>query len=344
MVAAPVQRKRRAALSLSEAVKDLPQARPQFVWPMNALLVDKLPTDRNWLYEIKWDGYRAVAVKNTTGAELYSRRSRLITGEFPDVADAVERVPGKSCVLDGEIVALDERGRASFQLMQNFQSGRHAICYYLFDILNYEGHDLTSWPLTRRKEFLAQLLQKASDPVRFSAGLEGEPRQLLQAAEQQGLEGLIGKRPDSRYEPGRRTGAWIKIKVTHEQEFVIGGYTEPQGARAYFGALLVGYYENGKLICAGKVGTGFNEKLLADLFRKFQKLETEQVPFTNLPTRRAGKYGGGITRGEMRRCTWLRPELVAQIKFTEWTQDGGLRHPVFLGLRDDKLAREVVRE
>ena len=341
-LAAP--RTRRSVPRHLSALKTLPAAEPRFISPMNALLVEKIPKVGDWLYEIKWDGYRALGVKNAKGTELYSRRANVITGGFSTIAVALHHLPAKSFVLDGEIVALDEHGQPSFQLMQNSQSGRQIICYYVFDILNYEGRDLTGLPLIRRREFLRTVLGNVRDPIRFSASLEGEPEALLKVAEEQCLEGLIGKRAESAYEAGRRTGAWIKIKVTQEQEFVIGAYTEPQGARLYFGALLVGYYEKEKLICAGKVGTGFDHKLLASLYAKFQKLKTVDVPFANLPMRRAGRHGGGITRADMRRCTWLRPELVAQIKFTEWTQDGGIRHPVFLGLRDDKPARQVVRE
>ena len=159
-----------------------------------------------------------------------------------------------------------------------------------------------------------------------------------------GLEGIIAKRRGSRYEPGQRSGAWLKLKVLHEQEFVIGGYTEPQGARKFFGALLVGFYEKGKLRFASKVGIGFSEKRLRELFKQMQPLRRDDCSFVNLPTTRGGRWGQGITRAEMKRCTWIEPALVAQIRFTEWTRDAGLRHPAFLGLREDKAAHEVVRE
>jgi bifunctional non-homologous end joining protein LigD len=188
------------------------------------------------------------------------------------------------------------------------------------------------------------LLKGVRDPIRLSASLSGDPRELLELARQQQIEGLIGKRADSQYEAGRRSGSWIKLKVTQEQEFVIGGYTEPKGSRRYFGALLLGYYEMDQLMYVSHVGTGFDTKTLAQLHKLFQKFRTDQVPFANVPSRRAGRFGGGLTNAEMRRCTWLRPELVAQVRFTEWTDEGGLRHPVFLGLRDDKPAREVIRE
>jgi bifunctional non-homologous end joining protein LigD len=155
---------------------------------------------------------------------------------------------------------------------------------------------------------------------------------------------LIGKRKSSTYEAGRRSGAWIKLKLHHEQEFAIGGYTDPEGSRSHFGALLVGFYENKQLKFCGKVGTGFNEKLLRDLHEQFQEAGRQECPFVNLPEQRAGRYGAGLTAHEMKRCHWLKPQMVCQIKFSEWTRDGKLRQPVFLGLRDDKNAREVVRE
>jgi bifunctional non-homologous end joining protein LigD len=165
---------------------------------------------------------------------------------------------------------------------------------------------------------------------------------LLAEAKKSGVEGLIAKRRDSRYEPGRRSGAWQKIKLVNEQEFVIGGYTEPKGSRPFFGAILAGYYDKGKLIFASKAGTGFDHESLEMLYKKFQRLKTDPCPFANLPVHRRGQ--AGLSGAEMRRCTWVKPELVCQIRFTEWTADGGLRHPVFVGLRDDKKPTEVVRE
>jgi len=192
----------------------------------------------------------------------------------------------KSCVLDGELVALDEQGRSSFQLMQNDRDGSNGgLFYYIFDILNWEGRDLKGLTLIERKAILQRALEGVADPIRFSATLTGDPRKLLELAREQGLEGLIGKRLECEYSPGRRSGAWIKIKVTNEQEFVIGGYTQPQGSRPYFGAVLVGYYENGKLLFASKIGTGYDMASLASLYKTFQKYKTEKCPFVNLPTR-----------------------------------------------------------
>lgn len=199
-------------------------------------------------------------------------------------------------------------------------------------------------PLNRRKDLLQKGLADAPDLVRFSESMEADVDLLLEKAGRLGLEGLIGKRVDSVYEAGRRSGAWIKLKLHHEQEMVIGGYTDPEGSRRHFGSILVGYYEKRKLLCAGKVGTGFDDTQLDSLSAQFQPLRISDCPFQNLPEKRAGRYGAGITAAEMRRCHWLRPTLVCQIKYSEWTRDDKLRHPVFLGLRDDKPATDVIRE
>jgi bifunctional non-homologous end joining protein LigD len=216
--------------------------------------------------------------------------------------------------------------------------------YYVFDLLNAERRDTTGLPLLQRKQILEGLLKKAPATIRYSAHFSGDPKILLAQAQKNQIEGLIAKQTASPYEPDQRSGSWLKLKTVLEQEFVIGGFTEPKGTRSYFGALLLGYYEEGELRFASKVGTGFDHELLQSLYKKFQKLKSNQVPFSAVPTLRKGKSANGLSRAEMQRCTWLRPELVCQIRFTEWTADGGLRHPVFLGLRDDKRASEVIRE
>jgi bifunctional non-homologous end joining protein LigD len=322
----------------------LPREHAGFVCPMKALLVRNPPPRDGWSFEIKWDGYRAIAVKSNGRVRLFSRRHREITHDFETVAEAVESLPQKNLVLDGEVVAIDENGRPSFQLLQNFRQHHSArgsrLIYYVFDVLHYENRDLKKLPLEQRRSVLATVLAAAEDPIRPSGVLSGEPEELVEQARQNSIEGLIAKRVSSIYEPDRRSGSWLKIKTVLEQEFVIGGYTEPKGSRAHFGALLVGYYEGPHLIFASKVGTGFNTDSLQSLYRRFQKLPTPVCPFINLPT----KGPNGLSRAEMGRCTWLLPVLVCQVRFTEWTTDGGLRHPVFLGLRDDKRPNEVHRE
>jgi bifunctional non-homologous end joining protein LigD len=210
-------------------------------------------------------------------------------------------------------------------------------------MIQLDGKDLTGLALLKRKAMVEALLANAADPIRFSGSIQADLDKVIHEMKARGLEGLVAKKRDSRYEVGQRSGAWIKFKWTNEQEFVIAGYTEPQGARSYFGAILVGYFEGEELMFAAKVGTGFDHKTLKMLYEKFQKLRQAACPFANLPEKR-GAHGGGMIASEMRRCTWIKPTLVCQVRFAEWTRDGHLRQPAFLGLREDKQTKEVVRE
>jgi bifunctional non-homologous end joining protein LigD len=243
-------------------------------------------------------------------------------------------------------VALDSQGRTSFQLLQARENGTETppLLYYAFDLLHHNGHDLRDDPLEKRRDLLEKCLDSPAGLVRFSGTLGTDAGRLMKEATRLGLEGLIGKRPGSPYEAGKRSGAWVKLKLHHAQELVIGGATPPAGTRKHFGALLVGYYDGGKLCYAGKVGTGFNQKLLAGLDARLARIQRATCPFAGLPEDRTGRYGQGITASVMKQCRWVTPSLVAQVKFTEWTRDGRLRQPVFVGLREDKPAREVVRE
>ncbi|MCA1660375.1 MAG: non-homologous end-joining DNA ligase [Verrucomicrobiaceae bacterium] len=249
-------------------------------------------------------------------------------------------------MIDGEVVALDEKGGSSFQLLQAHEmEGRRApIYYYVFDLLQAAGKSLIGLPVEQRKDLLAALCKDAGGSIRFSGEIGGDPVALLREVKRLGLEGVIGKQRGSLYEPGRRSGAWIKLKCVNEQEFVIGGFTPPQGARKHFGALLVGYYEKNRLLFAGKVGTGFNTKLLASLHKKLKAEKRDDCPFADLPSKQGGQWVQGITPGMMRQIEWVNPVFVCQVKFTEWTRDGKLRQPVFIGLREDKKPKEVVRE
>jgi len=304
----------------------LPKRKPSFVEPMKAVLVDNLPKGDDWIYELKFDGVRALALKNGKNIELISRNAKDFTAKFPEVADALKKLPCKEAVLDGEIAALDEEGRSSFQLLQarELSGERPPIFYYVFDLLQLDGKDLTGVPLLKRKEMVKLLLARAPGNVRFSASILADSERVLKEMKARGLEGVIAKRKDSKYEIGRRSGAWVKFKWTAQQEFVIGGYSEPRGSRSHFGALVVGYYEKKKLKFAAKVGTGFDQKLLKSLHQKFQKLIRKDCPFVNLPEK-AGQFGHGLTAWEMKRCTWLDPKLVCEIRFAEWTRDGHLR-------------------
>ncbi len=323
----------------------LPKRKVAFVEPMKATLVDTLPKGDDWVYELKFDGVRALALKRGKNIELISRNEKDFTAKFPEVADALRELPCKEAILDGEIAALDEEGRSSFQLLQarELSGERPPIFFYVFDLLQLDGKDLTAVPLLKRKAMAKMLLARAPDTVRFSASIAAESKRVLAEMKARGLEGVIAKQKDSKYEIGRRSGAWVKFKWTTQQEFVIGGYSEPRGSRSHFGALVVGYYEKKKLKFAAKVGTGFDQKLLKSLHQKFQKLIQPDCPFVNLPEK-AGRFGRGLTAAEMKRCTWLKPQLVCEIRFAEWTRDGHLRQPAFLGLREDKSPEEVTRE
>jgi bifunctional non-homologous end joining protein LigD len=323
----------------------LPRAKAEFTEPMKALLAEKLPRGPEWIYEIKFDGVRALAVKKGCEARLISRTAKDLTAKYPELAEALKALPAKEAVLDGEVMALDSEGRSSFQLLQSWHnagSRKPPLVYYVFDLLNADGKDFTGLPLMKRKAIAEKLVDGVAPGIRFSAAIKADPERLVHEMKTRGLEGVVAKRADSKYQPGRRSGDWVKFKWTNEQEFVIGGYTRPQGTRAHFGAILVGYYQKRELIYAGKVGTGFDQKLLRSLYERFRKLTREDCPFANLPEKRS--RFGGLTAAEMRRCTWVRPELVCQVRFAEWTRDGHLRQPVFIGLREDKEPREVIRE
>ena len=324
----------------------LPATKPRFIAPMKPKLVKTPPAEGGWIYELKFDGIRSLAVKNRRKVKLISRNENDLTKRFEEVAEAVAELPGEECVIDGEVVALDDQGRSSFQLLQAREMEGRAtpLYYYVFDLLQLEGKALAGLSLTVRKETLRQLCGSAPDPIRYSGELGDDGPMLLREVQQRGLEGIIGKLADSVYEAGRRSGAWIKLKCVAEQEFVIGGYTPPAGARQHFGALLVGYYEKTKLLFAGKIGTGFDTKMLAALHKKFQEELRDTCPFVDLPSKQGGQWVQGITPAMMRKCHWVNPAFVCQAKFAEWTRDGKLRQPVFIGLREDKTPSEVKRE
>ncbi len=324
----------------------LPAGEPRFIDPMKPKLVETPPEGEGWIYELKFDGFRALALKSAGKVKLISRNENDLTKKFPEIAEALEKLPCTECVLDGEVVALDEQGRSSFQLLQarEMEGYDAPLSYYVFDLLQLEGKNLGGLPLTTRKEMLRHLSAGVGEPIRYSGELGEDARALLAEVERRGLEGIIGKRADSVYEAGRRSGAWIKLKCKREQEFVIGGYTPPAGARKHFGALLVGYYEKKKLLFAGKVGTGFDTKMLAFLHGKLQVAARDECPFADLPSKQGGQWTQGITPGMMRKISWVDPVFVCEVKFAEWTRDAKLRAPVFLGLREDKAPAEVKRE
>ena len=316
----------------------LPSAKVRFVEPMNALAVQTLPQGQEWLYEVKFDGYRCLAGRDANGVALWSRRENLFTKQFPNITQACERLPPNT-VVDGEIVALDEKGKVSFNLLQHHRSKAQAFVFYAFDVLIYRGRSVLTVPLYFRREVLHKIFEdiKAA-PIGLSENIEAAPSNLIRVVKEFGFEGIVAKRKDSLYESGKRTGAWVKYRVNRGQEFVVGGYTPGNP----LDALIVGYYEGERLFYAAKVRNGFVPVVRREVASKFKKLEVDTCPFANLPERKRTQWA--LTREEMKNCVWLKPELVAQIEFTEWTSDGHLRHSKFVGLRDDKDAREVVRE
>jgi bifunctional non-homologous end joining protein LigD len=240
--------------------------------PMQAKLVDSIPPG-DWLYEVKFDGYRALALRGGRETRILSRNQNDLGKKFAEVRDSIAALKVQDVIIDGEIVALDDKGRSSFQLLQAFEMNqeRPPIVFYAFDLLRLNGKGLRNLPIEQRKAQLEELLKKSPGVIRYSVSFTNDVKELLNRTREMGLEGLFGKRSGSRYEPGKRSGTWIKLKLHQEQEFVIGGYTEPEGSRKYFGALLVGYYEGRKLKFCGRVGTGFTERLLLTLFSECEQ-------------------------------------------------------------------------
>lgn len=313
----------------------------RFIEPMLLLTTDSLPAGEQWLYELKLDGYRAIAFNRNGEVSLRSRNDNDFNSRYPAVVKALRRLPDNT-VVDGEIVAFDADGRPSFNRLQNYGSAPGPVVYYLFDVLVLTGQDLRREPLQKRRELLeARILPKLREPVRYSAPLDAELRVLIHSVKAHGLEGLVAKRRDSAYEPGLRSGAWMKMRVNRGQEFVIGGYT--RGSRA-FDALVFGYYEGDELRYVSRTRNGFTPATRAQLFKKFKALETDRCPFVNLPEARSGRWGQGLTKAKMAECQWLQPVLVAQFEFLEWTADNHLRHSKFVALREDKDAKSIGRE
>ncbi|HEX2223574.1 MAG TPA: DNA ligase D [Thermoanaerobaculia bacterium] len=309
--------------------------------PQLATLVSEAPRGAEWVHEIKYDGYRALCQVRGGEARLITRNGKDWTDRFQPVASAAEAVLGDhEAVLDGEVVVLEANGTTSFQALQNALSEDRGddLVYYAFDLLYLDGYDLRKAPLLDRKEALAGLLAGAAPegPIRLSSHVEGRGEDFFQQACNFALEGIISKRGDLPYHGGRNKD-WVKVKCLKRQEFVVAGFTDPEGSRTGFGALLLGVYEGKDLVYAGKVGTGFNEKLLTSLRRQLGKLERSESPFATTPRELAREAARGSTH-------WVKPELVAEVAFTEWTRDGILRHPAFQGLREDKKPAEIVRE
>jgi DNA ligase D-like protein (predicted ligase) len=314
------------------------RAQPSWIPPMLATLTDAMPTQGKWVYEPKLDGVRALIYVSGGAVRMYSRNRKPLDGAYPELVEALETAVRGDAVLDGEVVAFDERGVTSFgRLQQRMQlrdpvrarRSQVPIFLYLFDCLFYEGVDLTGLPLVDRKAVLRDVVW-FDDPIRFTPHRTTGSAAMLRDACARGAEGILAKRADSKYVSARSTD-WLKLKCVRQQEFVIGGYTAPQGSRERLGALLVGYYDGAALRYAGKVGTGYDRRTLEHLHHRLVPLHRSATPFSE----------GPAPAGDVQ---WVTPKLVAQIGFSEWTSAGLLRHPRFLGLRDDKPAREVRRE
>ena len=316
----------------------VPPPRVRFIEPMYARLVNELPEGKEWLYEVKFDGYRCLAGRDSAGVTLWSRRGNLFTNQFPNIVRACEQLP-LGTLLDGEVVAMDSNGRVSFNLLQHHRSKAQALLFYGFDTLLYRSQSLLNEPLSARREILREVFKgiKAA-PIAPSETLDANADELIRVAKEFGFEGIVAKRRDSLYESGKRTGVWVKYKVNRGQELVIGGYTPDNP----FDALIVGYYAGERLLYVAKVRNGFVPRVRREVAARLKRLETDTCPFANLPEKKRTQWA--LTREEMKNCVWLKPKLVAQIEFTEWTPDGHLRHSRFAGLREDKEARDVVRE
>jgi bifunctional non-homologous end joining protein LigD len=324
-------------LSAAERAALRPTAPPKTAPAMLATLTEDRFSDPKWIFERKLDGVRCLAHRDTRGrVRLLSRNDHDLSGAYPEIADAIGAQARTDLIVDGEVVAFAGR-RTSFERLQGrlgltdpeaARATRIPVFYYVFDVLYVAGQDTRAVPLLARKKVLRDVLE-FDDPLRFTVHRREAGEEAFRAACERGDEGVIAKRADAPYTSGRSKD-WLKFKCVHDQELVVGGWTEPKGSRAALGALLVGYYADGALQYAGKVGTGFDDETLRRLGAELAGLETDQTPFQ--------------TRIKERDVHWVRPELVAQIGFTEWTRDGRLRHPRFQGLRTDKAADEVVRE
>jgi DNA ligase D-like protein (predicted ligase) len=312
-----------------------------FIEPMLLLRSETLPEGPDWTYELKLDGYRALAIKTGGKVDLRSRNDNDFSRKYPEIVKALARLPDET-VIDGEAVAFDASGRPSFNALQNRGSDNASVFYYLFDVLVLAGRDLTSEPLVVRLGLLeAKVLPKLREPIRHFPPLTGSLRELVKAVRAHGFEGLVAKRRDSLYEAGQRSGAWRKMRVNQGQEFVIGGYTPTAGS---FDALIFGYYDGERLIYVGRTRNGFTPRSRLDLLKQLKKLETSTCPFANLPESKGGRWGQGLTAAKMAECRWVKPKLVSQFEFAEWTPDDHLRHSRFVALREDKNPRDVIRE
>ena len=307
---------------------------PDVIQPMLATLVDDPFSDPDWIFETKWDGFRSVCFVRDGQARFVSRNQIEMTPQYPELVNVAGQLDAKEAILDGEIVALDERGMPRFQLLQprvgrkgglEALRGKGQILYFVFDLLYVDGYDLTACSVVDRKAKLAEILRPASF-IKVSEHVAGEGEAFFREIEKFHLEGMIAKRANSKY-VHKRSSDWLKIKTIMRSEVVVGGYTQPRGTRSYFGSLVCGLYRGNELHYVAHVGGGFNERTLSNSFKLMQPLRSDRGPFIEVP-----KTNEPVQ--------WLKPKLVAEVKFSEWTADLRLRHPVFVGWREDKKAKD----
>jgi bifunctional non-homologous end joining protein LigD len=314
---------------------------PKSFSPMLATLVDKPFDEPGWFYEIKWDGYRAVAMINKGKVNLISRNNKSFNEKFYPITASLKKwkIDG---IIDGEICVLNDKGVAHFGSLQNWRSEADGdLIYYVFDILYFNGHDLKDLPLEERRKILTNNLSKENN-IRLSESFNTTATKFLATATKMGMEGIMAKKADSTYSEGVRTKEWLKIKANKRHEVVIGGFTQNEGSSKTFSSLLVGVYEKGKLEYMGKIGTGFDNETQVEIFGKMKKLITNVVPFKETPdVNKPSRFQHNPPKAKV---TWLKPALVCEVSYTEITDDGVMRHPSFEGMRTDKKAQKVMRE
>jgi bifunctional non-homologous end joining protein LigD len=306
---------------------------------MECALVSKLPEGSDWTYEVKLDGYRAIGLRTGGETILYSRNHKNFNKRFPQIAEALSDLPADT-VIDGEVVALDESGRPDFHRLQHFTAEASRIHYFVFDLLVFKGRDLTNLPLTERRKLLKSIKLR-SPRIRISEQFDISAADMVSAVRKQGLEGVVAKRKDSLYEPGKRTGSWAKLRINRGQEFVVGGFTP--GVHG-LDSVIVGYYRGKDLFYVARTRNGFVPATRRSIYEKLKPLVTDKCPFVNLPETGRARWGDLLDAEKIKKCVWVRPKLVAVVEFLEWTEGDRLRHSKFVALRDDKNPREVVKE
>ena len=330
------QQRKAGQIRVHEAIetlnlKDAPiKPMPHNLQPMLATVVKEPFDDRDWIFEVKWDGYRAIAEIRGNAVSLYSRNGISFNKKYPSIVETLQKI-GFDAVLDGEVVVVDDQGRSDFEALQHYrETGGGHLLYYVFDLLHFQGHELMNLPLIKRKELLKKVLPTIPG-IRYSDHVKEEGVLFYRVSREKRLEGIIAKQAQSIYEPGKRSKEWQKIKTRQTQEAVIAGFTAPGGSRSHFGGLILGIYDGDSFIYAGQVGTGFSGNRLKEIYDLMAPLVQKECPFITKPETNAP-------------ATWVKPELVCEVSLTEWTKDNVMRQPVFLRLREDKEPREVVRE